>query len=193
MTLQFRKATAQKIGQATMEKQLARIRLAEIVCLALYQITVELEVQFLPPGFWKRPEDTTPIYPTNTRRSPRQVTDETRERFLRELNPTAVCTQKNLLRGYHAYRYDDDKVILENSKTGNALYLIRTPNWVTLATETKWKLLTTRPAGFIGRLIHGQTDKWQQCLKNFVQNRNFEVTYRKGNTTIATATITDIK
>lgn len=185
----LRLAVKEIVDEETIRNLLQIMTFGYLIILILQDKLLEIstKVEFLPPGMWPYQEDGSK---SKTGKWTLNSKDPDRISFLESLAPVARCRQTNLFRGYQAFIYKDNRIVLENPRTGNALYLIHTEYWVSLATETKWGLLRNRPQGFIGRVIH--SENWKETITSFVSLDKYEVEMSRYGSPVEGSTIKKI-
>lgn len=129
-----------------------------------YLATLQVEWELLPPG---NLEENVQRVMGRTRNNSPEFKNRVIERmeFLETLNPKSYILGLNKFSGYFGAYFEDNLVLLENLKYGNAIYILF-EGWEELSKLSRTELLRG-DYNFVRVKHHG---KWQQRVRNELRN-----------------------
>lgn len=129
-----------------------------------FRASVQVDWQLLPPGSVDEVVEamTRGKQPINE-----GVLSVMKERVgvISELQPEAYITGTDGFLRYFGAKFDDDFIVFENVKYGNAIYVLY-EDWEELSKKSRFELLSGNPDGF-DRIIH--TDGWAEKLSSLLE------------------------
>ncbi len=131
-----------------------------------YLKTIKVEWEFLPEG--ERLEYIKKLVLTNSENKTAEKQKEVVEHFefLQNCHPTAVVEGKSGFLRYIGYQFNDNLVVFENLRYGNALYIMF-GSWKELSKRSRLDLLSGKYGFDFERIVHKKN--WKQnllyCLK----------------------------
>ena len=85
--------------------------------------------------------------------------------YIESLNPDLYVIGSNEFRGYTVFGFQDKNIyILENSRIGNAIYVIK-GDWKELSMKTKKQLILSNNPN-VARIVH--KSGWEEKIKNYI-------------------------
>lgn len=128
-----------------------------------YIKTTQLSWEFLPPGV--REDDIKRIF-GNSKPSKEKILEiERRYDFLMSLNPKELLYGTSGLQRYFGAIIEDDLVVFENTRYGNAIYIMYN-NWQELSTLSRIELMSGKYGSDFDRVVH--TSKWEDKVKKLI-------------------------
>jgi hypothetical protein len=132
-----------------------------------YITSTQLAWEILPPG-----EREAFISRFSSARSSRSQIAEISQRadFLMSLNPRGLIYGRSGLQRYMGAQFSDNLVVFENTRYGNAIYIMY-DNWEELSRRSRTELLTGRFGESFDRIPHNTG--WEEKVRDIVQRKLF--------------------
>ncbi len=128
-----------------------------------YLRTTQLAWEFLPPG--NKEDDIKRVFGRSTPTVEQMQNIEDRYDFIISLNPKELLYGTSGLQRYFGALLDDDLVVFENIRYGNALYIMHS-DWQELSALSRIELMSGRYGNNFERVIH--TPGWENKVRDIV-------------------------
>lgn len=128
-----------------------------------YLRTVQLTWEFLPPG--NRDDDIRRVFGRNTPTTEQMTEIEARYDFIMSLHPRELLYGTSGFQRYFGAKLENNLVIFENIKYGNALYIMH-DDWERLSTLSRIDLMSGRYGNNFERIIHATG--WEKNAREIV-------------------------
>ncbi|MDP6633374.1 MAG: hypothetical protein QGG42_00565 [Phycisphaerae bacterium] len=135
-----------------------------------YARTLHLSWDILPPG--SREEALQCLFKEGKATQQQQDTAASRYDFFQSMNPRKIIVGSSGFRRYFGALLEDDLVVFENIRYGNAVYIMY-ENWEELGRQSRIELLTGRLRDQFDRVIH--KDGWETKVRLLVEAKRKKI------------------